>query len=181
MKINIGSGENKLKGYTNIDIEESTKPDLVCDFRKEPLPFKDEEVEEVTMFHCIEHIEFHHWHAILYEIRRVLKFGGRFMLAYPEFEKCVTNFLENKNGLKDFWRMTLYGRQQYPGDYHVTPVVTGDLMKILIDLGFDKIRAAPEHDQDFNTFLTCVKDHMITREDLFRKEVFGIPIPSSTT
>jgi len=177
MKLNIGSGETKIPGYINIDIEESTKPDVVCDFRKTNLPFEDSTADKVTMLHCIEHIEYFHWHDILFEIHRVMKLGAKLILAYPEFERCVENFLENKWGMKDFWRATLYGRQLYPGDYHVTPVITGDLMNILSAMGFDHMRAKPELGQEFNTFLIAEKAFMITREDLFRKEVFGIPLP----
>ena len=173
MKINYGCGETKLESYINIDIEESTKPDLVLDLRKQPFPYEDFSVEEIVCTHNIEHIEYKYHPPILAEFQRVLISSGRLILAYPEFEKCVKNFLSNYKGLKDFWRATLYGRQLYPGDYHVTPMITEDLIPLLKDVGFTNIRYIPEIDQEFNTFLSCVKGvRPFNHENLLNIEVF---------
>jgi len=177
MKVNLGCGETKLEGFINIDIEASVKPDIICDFRKNPLPFKDGDIEAVYSIHNIEHIEFVYWPLYLSEIYRVLQKDGVLVLAYPEFEVCVQNFLENKRGKKNFWRMTLYGRQLYPGDYHVTPVITGDLINYLRAIGFTNFRHGPEGSEDYYTMLSCLKGRSITREDIIKKEVFGHEIP----
>src|SRR5215813_9269378 len=113
MKINFGAGETKLEGYINIDLEENSKPDIICDLRKAALPFKDNEVEMVQMLHCIEHIELKYWPHVFNEFWRVLCPNGKLFLAYPEFEKCANYFLENHLGLRDLFRNTLYGRQLY--------------------------------------------------------------------
>lgn len=174
MKINYGAGETKLKGYINIDIEESVKPDLLLDIRKQPFPYENDSVDEITCIHNIEHIEYKYHETIFTEFHRVLKKDGRLFLAYPEFEICSKYFLENHKGLKDFWRATLYGRQLYPGDYHVTPMITRDLIWMLTDLGFVGIASNPEPMQEFNTFLVCFKGKKLrTHEDLVREEVFG--------
>mgnify|MGYP001616855427 CR=1 FL=1 len=70
-KINYGCGESKLEGFINIDCEESIKPDIVCDIRTGPLPFKDNEVSVIYCIHNLEHIE--------------LNTGGIFLKSFIEF------------------------------------------------------------------------------------------------
>lgn len=173
MKINFGSGETKLEGYVNIDIEESTKPDVVCNVKFQQLPFKNEEVELINMSHCIEHIEFSFWPRVFLEFWRVLKPEGALFLAYPEFEKCSKYFLENHLGLREFFRATLYGRQLYPGDYHVVPMCTWELIDKLTHCGFHDIKSCSDPDEDWNTVLICKKGELpLVREDILRKEIF---------
>ena len=173
MKLNYGCGETKLAGYINIDIEESVKPDLVLDLRKKQFPYEANTVETIQCIHNLEHIEQKFWAQILSEFWRVLQPGGELMLAYPEFEKCAHNFLENYQGQRDFWRATLYGRQLYPGDYHVVPMVTTEVEDLLEDCGFHDIQSAPEPLRDYNTFLIAKKGPAPkTREQIIEQEVF---------
>jgi SAM-dependent methyltransferase len=173
IKLNIGCGENYLDGYVNFDISRKVKADAYLDVRKTTLPFKDGVVNQINCIHNLEHIELKYWEHVLNEFARVLKKGGRLILAYPEFERCAKNFLTNKNGMKDFWRATLYGRQLYPGDYHVVPMVTKDLIELLQILGFDEIKYGPEVEETYNTFLVAKRgNNSLTREDIIRKEVF---------
>lgn len=172
-RLNIGCGEHKLDGFINVDIEKKVKPDLLHDISKGPLPIKDASVELIHCVHNIEHIAFARWPLVFKDFWRVLKMGGKLYLAYPEFEKCAKNFLTNHLGQKDFWRMTLYGRQLYPGDFHVTPVVTKDLIHFLFTLGFDNIKHAPEPKESYNTFLACEKvAKPMSRVALMKKEIF---------
>ena len=174
IKLNYGCGEMKLEGFINIDIEKKVKPDLVCDLRKEKLPYKTNSVETIYCIHNIEHIEYRYWPHVFYEFNRVLRMGGELVLMYPEFEVCVKYFLSNYKGLRDFWQATLYGRQAYLGDYHVTPVRSAFLSDNLSKSGFKNIKYRPEKPEEFNSILSCVKGTVLTREDVIRKEVFKI-------
>lgn len=172
MKINYGCGKNKLEGFVNIDIEATCNPDVVCDARFEPLPYSD--VELIVAFHVIEHVEYAHQGKVLDQFARVLKSGGRLVLSYPDFEKCSYNFLTNHRGLKDFWRATLYGRQLYPGDYHVTPMVTNDLVEMLKTLGFVNFNVRPEVNEDYNTVVECVKaEKPFDYSEALKETIFG--------
>jgi predicted SAM-dependent methyltransferase len=172
-KLNIGCGEFKIGGYINIDIEAACKPDLVHDIRTQPLPYASNTIEEINCIHNIEHIEYKFHPIILDEFWRVLKPEGKLTLAYPEFSKCAVNFISDYKGMKAFWRATLYGRQLHPGDYHVTPMDTLELVEMLKEIGYKNIRHIPETDQPFNTFLQCLKgEKPLTREDILRKEIF---------
>lgn len=157
VKLNLGSGTTKLKGYVNIDGTESCKPDLVLDISNERLPFKEESVDEVVMFHTIEHIQKKRHVDVFLEIARVLKTNGKFILSYPEFMKCVENWKSNFKGEREFWEATIFGRQAYPGDFHVSlmdPVEVGVKLKMA---GFGGINHCPEKNQPFNTITWAKK------------------------
>lgn len=157
LKLNLGCGANKIPGFVNIDIEPSVKPDLVCNFITNRLPYKDSTADEVVLFHTIEHITKPNHPRILNEVWRVLKPTGTFYISYPEFERCVKNWRTNYRGRRDFWEKTIYGRQAYPSDFHVALMHTPDFKLLLTDLGFIDIVSSPELTERFNTILSCKK------------------------
>lgn len=176
MKLNIGCGETKFEGFINIDLEDSTEPDLIHDIRKSPFPYDNETVEEIRCLHNIEHTEYKYWPVIFAEFHRVLIPNGLLLMSYPEFSRAAHYFITNYRGQKEFWRHVLYGRQLYPGDYHVTPVESKDLANILRVTGFVDIKYAPEHEFDGsqNTILSAHKGKRFrTQEDLILEEVFS--------
>jgi predicted SAM-dependent methyltransferase len=172
LKLNLGCGLVKMPGFVNIDAEPSCKPDLVLNFITKPLPYKDEEVEEAVLFHTIEHISKRFHPHVLGEIYRVLKIGGQFILSYPEFIKCVANWRQNKQGKKDFWEATIYGRQLYPSDFHVALMYTPDFVEVLRDSGFTQITHVPEVSEPYNTIVSCVKGFKpLKKEELFKSDM----------
>ena len=56
MKINLGSGNRKIKDWINVDSDKSTNPDIVADLNKK-FPFKDNSVSTVYCSHLIEHVD----------------------------------------------------------------------------------------------------------------------------
>ena len=68
----------------------------------------------------------------------------------------------------------MYGRQLYPGDYHVVPMRTAEVCEFLRGCGFHDIKFSAEPEPgEHNTFLTARKGTFpITRELLLRKEIF---------
>lgn len=176
MKINYGCGESPLEGFINIDTEQNdlTKPDIVCDIKRSTLPFKDEEVEVICALHVLEHIEMGHWQRVFLEFHRVLMPNGQLILAYPEFEICAKYFIENHKGARDFWRRTLYGRQHYPGDYHVVPMRTPEVITNLKEYGFANIKYGPEVDEEWSTFLSCNKVKALkSRAGMLKESIFA--------
>lgn len=157
LKLNLGSGPNKMDGYINIDIEESCNPDLRLDFVNQPLPYKDGEVNEVIFFHCIEHIRKIYHEPLLGEIWRVLEDGGVFYVSYPEFSVCYKNWQNDYKGQRQFWEATMFGRQLFPSDYHVCAMHTTDFLPLLKKVGFDRINVMPEHQEPWNTVIMCFK------------------------
>ena len=167
IKLNLGCGTTKLPGFVNVDAEKSCKPDLVCDFTKQRLPYKANSVDEVVLFHTIEHISKKLHQGILASIWNILKPDGTFYLSYPEFTKCVENWKKNWKGQKEFWEATLYGRQLYPTDTHVCIMHTPDFKEVLESCGFKDIISVPEPAEPFNTLVSCRKGQKVPNyEDL---------------
>lgn len=157
MKLNLGCGSVKIDGYVNIDAEKSCKPDLVHDFTKKPLPFEDGKVDEVLLFHTIEHINKRYHPAILGEIWRVLKPNGTFLISFPEFSRCVENWKNNEGDQKAFWEATIFGRQLYPSDFHVCIMDSHDFSIVLRQHGFKSIVARSEPVEKYNFIICCTK------------------------
>ncbi len=157
MKLNLGCGMNKLKGFVNVDKEPSCKPDRLCDFVHGNLPYKAGTVEEVVLFHTIEHIQKRFHKQILGEVFRVLKPGGTFLVSYPDFEKCAMNWISNHKGQRDFWEKTIYGRQLFPADFHVCAMHTPSFKLMLLESGFETVKTSNEKHNDFNAIVRAVK------------------------
>jgi predicted SAM-dependent methyltransferase len=173
LKLNLGCGSNKIDGYVNIDTEPSTKPDLVLDFVNNKLPYKDNSVNQILLFHVIEHIPKTLRRNFLGELRRVLNIDkGNILISYPEFLKCVDNWKRNYRGKKEFWEATLYGRQLYPSDYHVCIMHTPDFKRILVECGFTDIIAKSEPQEKFNTIISARKGTAFVQyEELIKRDM----------
>lgn len=79
-KINIGAGGEQLPGFITIDIDPTTKPDIVRDIEK-GLPFGDNSVDEIRCSHTLEHI--HDLCFVLREFYRVCKNGAKITIIVP--------------------------------------------------------------------------------------------------
>ena len=62
---------------------EDTAPDLLFDLAYEPLPFPDASCAEVSSSHFLEHIGHDRLAHLFDEVARVLRPGGRFVVAGP--------------------------------------------------------------------------------------------------
>ena len=82
MKLNLGCGYNKRKGYINCDISKDVSPDKIVNLGKK-LPFKDNSVNEILMFHVLEH--FQKPIEILKELYRISKNGAIIIIRVPYF------------------------------------------------------------------------------------------------
>jgi ubiquinone/menaquinone biosynthesis C-methylase UbiE len=82
LKINIGSGYEKIEGFVTIDYDANTNPDYCVNIEKDKLPFDDNTVEFVLAHHVLEHLGEGYFHA-LQEIYRVCKHGAIIDIQVP--------------------------------------------------------------------------------------------------
>lgn len=56
MKLNLGSGNKRFLGFTNVDSDPGCNPEYVLQLGKDAFPFEDDTVDEVLAHHVFEHI-----------------------------------------------------------------------------------------------------------------------------
>jgi predicted SAM-dependent methyltransferase len=151
-KCNLGCGDTILEGWVNVD-KFNPRADIKADVLD--LPFADGIFDEVILSHVIEHIPYRKHLFLLDEIHRVMEYGGKLSIGFPDFMLTAKAFLENKGGERwTWWVQTLYGMQIDEGQFHVAPVTTDHLVHQLQEAGFEKFEI---NTGDFNVLITCYK------------------------
>lgn len=99
----IGKHRNIIQGkrYITLDIDPTTKPDVVGDAHQ--MPFENESFDAVLHVYVFEHL--HSPQKAADEIYRILKPGG-YMLGVIPF---VHPYHARKNGYRDYWRFSKDG------------------------------------------------------------------------
>ena len=105
LKINFGCGQDKRKGYLNLDKTE-------CDLNALPTKFKENIVHKIYFSHVLEHVD--DPVGVLQEFHRILKPGGILVIkvphfsaagSYTPFHKTYWNskaFINFEKGMKEF-------------------------------------------------------------------------------
>jgi predicted SAM-dependent methyltransferase len=81
LHLNIGVGDQKLKGFTNLDL-----PDFDI---TQPWTLPEQCADYVLMSHVLEHVTRDKAIDVLYEAKRVLKVGGTLHIAVPDLDKFI--------------------------------------------------------------------------------------------
>jgi len=89
-KLNLGCGKDIREGYVNLDAISLPGVDVVWDIEKIPLPFEDEQFEEILCNSILEHVDFI---KVLKELHRILKMGGVIKITVPHFSS-KNNFID---------------------------------------------------------------------------------------
>lgn len=97
IKLNLGCGTEKTKGWTGIDVRDIGQ-DVIWDLR-DGIPFPDESVEEVYSCHFLEHLNEDEVEDLLCEILRVLKKGKLTRHRLPHVQHNTAFYM----GHKTFW------------------------------------------------------------------------------
>lgn len=83
--LDLGCGKKKhiIEGAKVIGLDRFNLPgvDMVYDLEKLPLPFKDNEFDEIIAFHVLEHVS--NFYPLMEELWRVLKPNGKLKVRVP--------------------------------------------------------------------------------------------------
>lgn len=143
-KLVVGSGNFPQSGFTNIDIEEKYKPDIVADFRT--LSF--ENIEEIHARHILEHFSREEALKVLKLWHLWLKVGGRLLIETPDLERICSLFTNQPERLwadREHLNFALYGSQEADWAFHKDGWWKEKFEKILPELGFKIILIKPKH------------------------------------
>ena len=89
IKLNIGCGRDIREGYINIDKVKLKGVNKVMNIDTYPYPFKNNSIDEVVMFHIIEHAK--NYERCFNEIKRILKPNGVLHIKVPHFTAAGSN------------------------------------------------------------------------------------------
>lgn len=84
LRLNLGSGQRPFgDGWTNVDISDKYKPDVVADCSHLPM-FHDGSAEMIVCHHTLEHYGCNEGTAMLQECFRILAPDGSLIVCVPE-------------------------------------------------------------------------------------------------
>lgn len=143
MKLNLGCGNKKIYGFTNIDGRAEVNPDIVCDVSNISKKFK--EVELIYASHVLEHFPFKAnkfytttCYDLLADWHKSLKKGGVLRLAIPDFE-AVCKYYIYTSDLKII-KSFLHGGQKYDFDFHLSSWDFDTIKSTLEQSGFKNVK-----------------------------------------
>lgn len=135
IKVNLGCGTHIMPGKEWINVDNyilANTPNFVqSDVRH--LPFDSESVDYIVCDQVLEHIPMKDISLVLFEIRRILKKGGKATIIVPDFESAARDWLSynhNENFspmVYNYLSEVVYGNQLHEGEFHKTPMSAGFL------------------------------------------------------
>lgn len=139
LKLNVGSGQRPFDtslGWTNVDIQERWKPDVVADWRDMPM-FEDGSAEIIVAHHTIEHVGCGDAIPFFQEAYRILQPGGSLIITVPDLRKLAQRWLTHQ--IDDYtYFVNLYGAyMSEESDRHRWAATMGTLSKELLHLDGD--------------------------------------------
>lgn len=107
IRLDIGSGEHPLEGFTPIDRKFGVEAF--------PLAYQTDSVDEIHASHILEHFSYGDVERVLQDWVRVLKPGGAIRIAVPDVTKIVadTSLINDAK-----WRFYMMGGQTNDDDFH---------------------------------------------------------------
>jgi len=123
IKLNLGSGEFPIDGYTNIDRKTGQEA--------YPLDYEDGSVDEIRASHILEHFGLGEVSDVLNNWVSKLKPGGLLKIAVPDFNKIVELYKAGDPKIAGY----VCGGQIDENDYHKSVFEVNLLTKMFEDAG----------------------------------------------
>lgn len=136
MKLNLGSANVRIEGYTNLDIYPFENVDILHDIEKR-LPFENDSIEEIYCHHALEHCSMEAISSMLKDWNRVLKTDGKIRIITPEINSCMKKFLETPESDSNKWgymiEYILGGQHHQEGQQFHKSAYTVERLKNLVE------------------------------------------------
>lgn len=118
MKLNLGSRDTRIPGFTNIDISKHPNVDYVCDVSELSGVIGGGCADEIIASHVLEHFPHYRTKEVLLEWKRVLKNDGILWVSVPDFDRLMEIY--SRYGLSVWLRNMIWGDQSYGDAFHKT-------------------------------------------------------------
>lgn len=144
--LNLGSGNNIISGFCNIDANPYVMSDIIANTEK--LKLNSGSTEIIYNSHILEHIPRAKVRKILLEWKRVLKPGGKLYISVPDLEVLFRGYLEiipeytveEKRKQANLLCGIIYGGQSTKYDFHYYGYSFESLKFLLQSMGFKDIK-----------------------------------------
>lgn len=144
IKLNLGAGGTRMKGYTNVDSLLLRETDLLSELRFLPFFVARGSVTHIYASHIFEHFSLKDIRIILRVCNRLLKKGGELRISVPDLDKIVMMYTKHW----DYFHTTgnspllgpIYGGQTSRYDFHKTGFNLPWLTMLLEEAGFADIK-----------------------------------------
>jgi predicted SAM-dependent methyltransferase len=137
-KINLGCGFDIREGFLNVDLNESHKPDLICDITNLQ-DFPSDYFEYALANDILEHIQRPKIQNTLKAWNRILISGGILELRVPNVIGIMSLLVREENQsieMQEKLLQCLFGTQAYIGDFHYFGFTDVILRSMLESAGF---------------------------------------------
>jgi predicted SAM-dependent methyltransferase len=144
LRLNLGSGEVALEGFTNVDaLPDAPSVDVVAELSK-PLPFAEGEADLIYAAHVLEHFPTEVVPQVLSDWRRVLRAAGLLLVAVPDLEHIARTLVDERPGWftppHNPWLGAIYGGQKDEYDFHKTGFTGPWPAGLLTEAGFGSVQ-----------------------------------------
>lgn len=182
--LELGGGDNRNPASdVNCDVRKVDGVDFACDF-EQPLPIASDEFDCVFSHFALEHVSYPKVPPLLAEIFRVLKPGGKAVVAVPNTEAQMRWIQEHPEGWdgKDLFAAAselLFGSQTYEANAHKSfwsPTAATDLFRAA---GFEGVVVRPYGARDTDMAVEANKPANAppAPEPVREKEAIGDVLP----
>jgi hypothetical protein len=131
VKLNIGSGPNRIEGYLNIDAYAHT-----ADVKADALSYQYPECDEILSRHMFEHFGFADSFALLVKWTLALKVGGLLVIEVPDVAEIVARMYNGDVKTQASAMRLIYGSQEAGWALHINGWAPDWMRKVLEDFGY---------------------------------------------
>lgn len=148
IRLNIGCGPKNYKEYTNIDVRDNEKADVICDVRNLKSLYADNSVDEIFAKDVLEHLGIletsingkmtWEWVKALQDWVDILKPGGVLKIQTPDAILLFQSYIgspQERVHFEDWLTKSLFGTQNYPENTHRVALTEKHLLARLEEMG----------------------------------------------
>jgi hypothetical protein len=174
IKLHLGSGEQYMEGYINIDFppeEHNVNHNVKVDRYDNILTMQYEKCDEIRSHHVFEHFNFFNSFVLLYKWTLALNKGGTLIIDVPDVEELCKAYLAADTNKKFLVMRYLAGSAEGTWAFHINGWSKDTLSLVLDKLGYkivniNKYGSFNEAQPNCGICFTSVKEKELPKEEL---------------